>query len=277
MRASAAMIRRLPTWLMAVAVLGAAARGGVESEWKVAAAAYDGRRYEEAAAIWERALQDGADDPALWYNLGNARFKLGRIGEAVAAYRRAWRLAPRDSQILSNVRLALDAGGASPPARRWYEDMLERLSADEARILALGGWWALWLLLAAARVARSAAAAPWLRRGALAAAFVCALGAAALAHGRRLDAEHIVTATGRSAQFAPLEEARAYFTLPPGSIVSVIEQRGEWRRIRLDDREGWVRADALLALRDAASPAGGALRVRPSSSPVVPPAAGPTS
>ncbi len=252
---------------MAIAVWSATARGGAESEWTAAAAAYNERRFEDAAAIWEQALQNGADDPALWYNVGNARFQLGRVGEAVAAYQRARRLAPRDSQIRSNLQLALEAGGASPPARRWYEEMLERLSADEARALALGGWWAFWLLLAGAGAARSTVVAPWLRRGAVAAALVGALGAAALAHGRRLDAEHVVTATGCRAQFAPLEEARAYFTLPPGSIVSVIERRGEWRRIRLDDREGWVRADALLALAEAASPAGRTLRLRRSDLP----------
>jgi len=140
--------------------------------------------------------------------------------------------------------------------------MFERLSTDEARALAVGGWWAFWLFVALARAARGRPAEPWLRRGAIGAACATALGVAAMVYGRRLDAEHVVTASGRSAQFAPLEEARSYFTLPPGSLVSVLEHRGEWRRIRLDGREGWVRADALLALADAASPAGGALRLR---------------
>lgn len=247
---------------MVAAVAIAAVAVAEEPRWAAAAAAFDRGEFQEAAEIWERALQDGVDDPALWYNLGNARFRLGCLGEAIAAYRRAWRLAPRDSQIMANLQLAANSSGATLPARRWYEQLFERLSADEARVLAFGGWWALWCLVAAAWVVRATSAAPWVRRGALAGALATALGAAAMLHGRRLDAEHVVTVAGRSAQFAPLDEARAYFTLPVGSIVSVIERRGDWRRIRLDGREGWVRADALLALSEAASPSGGALLLR---------------
>ncbi|MCX7818208.1 MAG: tetratricopeptide repeat protein [Kiritimatiellae bacterium] len=250
------------TAMAVLALWFAAVAAGAEPRWPEAAAAYDGGRYAEAAAIWERALREGADDAALWFNVGNARFRLGRLGAAVAAFRRAWRLAPRDPQILGNLRLAMEAGGASPPRRRWYEEMLERLSVDEARWLGQAGWWALWGLLTAARAVGASAAAPWLRRAAVVAACAAALGGAAVWHGRRLDAEHVVVAAGRSAQFAPLDTARAHFTLPLGSVVEVVEVRGEWRRIRLDGRDGWVRADALLPVADAASAEGGALRLR---------------
>ena len=40
----------------------------------------------------------------LYYNLGNADFKLKEYGRAIASYQRGLRLAPREQDILTNLR-----------------------------------------------------------------------------------------------------------------------------------------------------------------------------
>jgi tetratricopeptide (TPR) repeat protein len=108
--------------------------------------------YAEAAQMYEQLLARSPQDAALHYNLGNARFVQGALPAALAAYERAASLAPRDADIRANLALAQQALGiaGSPStgpvaslaaiAQRW-------LTLDELALLALGGWFALGLLI----------------------------------------------------------------------------------------------------------------------------------
>ena len=60
-------------------------------------------KFADAANTYEKILQTGAQSPALLFNDANAEFKAGNLGRAIAAYRRAALLAPRDTEIRSTV------------------------------------------------------------------------------------------------------------------------------------------------------------------------------
>src|ERR1017187_2059370 len=60
-------------------------------------------KYSDAANRYGIILQSGGVSPALLFNAGNAEFKSGHLGKAIAAYRRAELLAPRDSEIRANL------------------------------------------------------------------------------------------------------------------------------------------------------------------------------
>ena len=66
-----------------------------------------------AAALgqYEQLLQNYPNDPHLYYNIGNCYFKMGSKGLAIANYYRAFRLAPRDTDIRHNLGLALAQAG----------------------------------------------------------------------------------------------------------------------------------------------------------------------
>jgi tetratricopeptide (TPR) repeat protein len=68
-------------------------------------ALYNESRYTDAIATYEEALSS-VHHPALYYNLGNAYFKLGRMGKAILNYRRARFLTPRDKEITANLEFA---------------------------------------------------------------------------------------------------------------------------------------------------------------------------
>src|SRR6266699_3597580 len=67
---------------------------------------YEEGKFTEAAAAYEKMLQQGRASPALYFNLGNAFFKAGQVGRAVLNYRLAERLAPRDPDIRANLKFA---------------------------------------------------------------------------------------------------------------------------------------------------------------------------
>jgi len=68
--------------------------------------AYTEQNYEEAVGFYEKVLDKGLESPELYYNLGNAYYKLHDIASAILNYERAKQLAPNDEDIQYNLELA---------------------------------------------------------------------------------------------------------------------------------------------------------------------------
>jgi tetratricopeptide (TPR) repeat protein len=78
--------------------------------------------YRESAALLESLLADGFQNGAVYYNLGNAYFRAVEYGRAIAAYRKAKALRPRDPYLEANLRQALSLAPGrlpEPPAPWW--------------------------------------------------------------------------------------------------------------------------------------------------------------
>ncbi len=88
--------------------------------------------YAEAIEIYESIRESGVEDGVLYYNLGNAYFKSGRLGLAIVSYERALKLLPGDDDVRANLAFAntLVSGGlAEPPlplAIGWIVDSYRR-------------------------------------------------------------------------------------------------------------------------------------------------------
>ena len=61
----------------------------VAADFSSANELYAKGKFADAATAYEKILQTGASSPALLLNAGNAEFKAGHLGRAIAAYRRA--------------------------------------------------------------------------------------------------------------------------------------------------------------------------------------------
>lgn len=202
-------------------------------------------KYEEAAARYEALdLESGA----VLYNLGNAWFRAGQRGRAVAAYRRAQRYRPGDPYVEANLAQALRTD-AEAPAKGvlahvfFWQDWLSYPA--KFRWLSLAATLA-FLLALLARFRRAWRPALW---GALVVTALLA-GSAALAWHDVAGTTHGVTTTpdlvarkGNAETFEPA------FTepLPEATEFTVIEARRDWLHVRLSGGlEGWIRrADAV--------------------------------
>lgn len=78
---------------------------------------YQEERYPEAIQVYESMRASGVEDGVLYYNLGNAYFKSGRLGLAIVSYERASKLMPGDEDLRANLAFAdeLVSGGVEPP------------------------------------------------------------------------------------------------------------------------------------------------------------------
>jgi tetratricopeptide (TPR) repeat protein len=221
---------------------------------------YEDGQFAAAAARYQALVDAGAQDGHLYYNLGDAYFKLGDLGRAVLNFRRAQRLLPRDDDVAANLRLArsqtvdrIDVGDEGA-----LVDLVRRVvgwtTLDEAATLAL----AVWLLLCGLLIS----AILWQRRRRLllylAVVVAVLLFFGVLSLGIRLLDERgqppaVVVAEEVALRSGPGEDYLTEFTLHAGAEVRVVERRGGWVRIALPgDLQGWAPGEAVteVAPRD---------------------------
>jgi hypothetical protein len=225
---------------------------GLRQQFLEAGRAYDEGRFPEAVRLYEDLIRGGHVSMEVLYNLGSAHAGDGRLGRAVLSYRKAWRLAPRDPDINANLRLALQAAGASEAELTGAEIVFTRLSEREWAGVAMAAWWTtcLFLSLALLRSERSI----FLRAAAVAAvlAFAALLGLRTW-RGFERHPELVVLDDTRNALQAPQDSASPRFPLPEGSVVRAREYQGEWVRVSSGQLTGWIRrADCAPVLPEAA-------------------------
>jgi tetratricopeptide (TPR) repeat protein len=71
-----------------------------------AAAWYQQNRYSEAIEAWQTILDKEGANAELYYNLGNAYFKLEETGKSILYYEKARLLSPEDDDIQHNLEIA---------------------------------------------------------------------------------------------------------------------------------------------------------------------------
>lgn len=219
------------------------------------------RLYQEgdfggAAESYEAVLEGGFESAEVYYNLGNAHFRLGEIGHAVLNYERAARLNPRGDDIQANLALV----------GRMLQDRIEPL--PRFWVLSVVDWWMtliprgwLGLIVALCYITLGVAAVllvlgrPRRWRVALGRAVYASLSATVLLGGTLLARE---TGLGRPEEAvvmpaearvlsAPSEEGGlTVFTVHEGTTVRIDRRADEWAEIVLaDGKVGWLPLSVL--------------------------------
>lgn len=220
-------------------------------DFKSASVLYDGGKYAAAAAAFEQITPKTA---AVYFNLGNAHFRLEQLGRAVLDFERARQLSPTDPDILANLRFAEERLGvadvnspAKPLARFWESLTGSRTIGQWARYEVVGVWLTVALVAGAIWL-------PRLRTGFVIIAVVAggwlALTAGILVCRVTAPPDAIVLNSKTEARFAPLSDATVHFQLGEGTKVCLREDRGQWWLVeRADSQQGWIKADAAERVR----------------------------
>ncbi len=104
--------------------------------WTEGNTAYAEGRYAEAVTAYDSILRSGKQSAMLYYNLGNAYFKQGKIGLALVNLYRAERLAPDNDDIKYNIKIvstyAQDKIEQVPEffVNRWVRTLRSTLSSN---------------------------------------------------------------------------------------------------------------------------------------------------
>jgi tetratricopeptide (TPR) repeat protein len=76
----------------------------VEHWFEQANRAYAKGQFDSAASYYERIIESGLENAAVFFNWGNALYRLKKPGPARLAYEKAARLDPNDPDIAANIR-----------------------------------------------------------------------------------------------------------------------------------------------------------------------------
>lgn len=209
-----------------------------------------------AAASYEAILAGGFESAEVYYNLGNAHFRLGSVGLAVLNYERAARLDPRSGDIQANLELVgqMLQDRIEPLPRFWVLSVIdwwmtliprERLGPLVALCYLALGVATVLLVLGRPRGWHSA-----LRRAVYASlAATVLLGGTLLARETGLGQpdEAVVMASEARVLSAPSEEGGlTVFTVHEGTRVRIDRRAEDWAEIVLaDGKVGWLPLAAI--------------------------------
>jgi len=250
-------MRRRAVGLVAfLAVLLSAEALAQESFFEDGNRLYQQGDYQAALDSYLRIIDSGLESGALHYNIGNAYFKLHRLGEAILHYERAARLSPGDEDVRANLELArsLTVDEVTPLPRFWPFRAIDwwvgLLPRGWLALLVGAGYVGAMVGLVVMVLKRGTAAARWVRAVAIGAGVVTVIfgvNLAVLELGIGQPVEAIIMAEEVSVQSAPSDDrALQVFTIHEGTKVRVDQRSEEWVEIVLEDgKVGWVRTEVL--------------------------------
>ncbi|MCL4263490.1 MAG: tetratricopeptide repeat protein [Anaerolineae bacterium] len=216
-------------------------------------------RTAEAIRAYENLVGQGVDDANLYFNLGNAYYQAGDLGNAILNYRRAEQLAPRDGDIQYN--LALARGQVAEQLNRtpqtmvaiFLADMAGWLTLNETAVLTLLLWTVLCVVVFVVRRMGHGRRRTLLQYSLLPLMLLFLLAAFTL--GSRLKmandvAEAVIVAQVADVYAGPGEQYGSDFQLHGGAEVALYQTRGDWAQIGAPGAalRGWVNEAAVTAV-----------------------------
>lgn len=220
--------------------------------------AYAQERYQQAAKVYEQLLKHGVSAD-LYYNLGNAYYRMDNIPQAVLNYERALLLSPGDEDIRLNLQLARSktVDKIVPESEMffvtWYRSLVSQQSVDAwARTGLLSLVVAIVLALA-----YLFANALWLRKvgffGGTLFLLLFALSNLFAWQQKRALAERtgaVVMQSAVTVRSTPSDNGTDLFVLHEGTRVTITDgSMSGWKKIRVaDGKEGWLETKQIAII-----------------------------
>ncbi len=205
--------------------------------------------YRESAAILESLLSDGFRNGAVYYNLGNAYFRAGEYGRAIAAYRRALPYRPRDPYLQANLRQALSvAPGRLPePPPPWWTHVLfwSGWMSFPGKVHAAFAGYLLAALLAVVALLLRRPRVYWLSAALAVVAVVLSI-EAGLAHANMVHTRRAVVTGETTARKGIGKDYEPAFDQPlkDGAEFTIVAENGNWVLGRFEGiGTGWLRKE----------------------------------
>ena len=212
------------------------------------------KNYKKSIELYERIIDSGQGNSTVFYNLGNAYYRLGDIGHAIWAYKHANKFSPRDKDITHNLKIAeaktLDR--INPPPLFIFHDFYRKIKSSMTmfELVSLGG--ILSFILSLIWIKQSFAGK---KIGLSKNIFQLVLVLLIIVHVFILDmifekkkiVSEAIVVEKFDAQSGPFfGDNKVLFQINSGSIVEVLEEKNDWSEIILiDGKKGWVLSNIL--------------------------------
>jgi tetratricopeptide (TPR) repeat protein len=217
--------------------------------------AYTEGKYNNAVELYQKIIDGGFESAALYYNLGNAYFKVSDMASAILYYEKSLKLRPGDENTVFNLRVAqtkiIDKIEELPQPffKRFWADLRTFFSVNTWGVLSIIGI-ALTLLCTAFYLLASRV---WMRKltfwlGSLflVITFMSFIVAWSQYSHIQSTPEAIIFNPTVQVKSSPDANSTDIFVIHEGTKVRITDQLGEWNEIRIANGSvGWVKASAM--------------------------------
>jgi tetratricopeptide (TPR) repeat protein len=211
---------------------------------------YQQKQYDKAAESYEKVLSSGYESDVLYFNLGNAYYKLGKLGYAILNYEKAHKLNPRDEDIQYNLRIAsartVDKIDEMPKLFlvKWWDILVNMFSVSNWTMFA----GLFYLILLGSIILYFFAKKPVQQKTALFSglcSFLCLLLVSVLLVSKIKNDTSIkyavVVEQAVSVKNSPDENGGDAFIIHEGIKVNLEDEVGNWIKVKLPDgKVGWL-------------------------------------
>jgi tetratricopeptide (TPR) repeat protein len=219
---------------------------------------YKNGKYQQAINSWMKILDNGEHSAELYFNLGNAQYKLNHIGPSIYYYEKALQLSPNDQDIKNNLAFAenarIDSIEPLPQTvfSKWYNSISSIFTFEGWAVLAVAFSLFFVALFLFYYFAFSEKRKRLLFVSSMFAGFllVASLTMAFLTYGDySKNQPAVIFASEIEVKTEPSMGSNVAFTLHEGTKVQILAQDGNWFRISLaDGKDGWIPSSDLKQL-----------------------------
>ncbi len=212
---------------------------------------YAAGHFQEAVNGYETLVRSGEWSANLFYDLGNAYFRVGDFGRAILNYERALALDRHHPEADANLRIVRDEARALEMQSNWPDRYFQFGSLDQYSVVAAVAFWlGMFCFFRLIFRRRRSAAIITLSILFFSISVIAAFAIYKLENGNSGRALAIVTGSGVEARFATADSANSILALPPGSEIKILSTRGDWIYAALPNNlRGWLPAKSAESVR----------------------------
>jgi tetratricopeptide (TPR) repeat protein len=248
-------IKKYMVLLLLMAVSFSAAAVNPDSLMVRANRAYERQQYDSAVNMYQQVLKMGLVSPKLYFNLGDAYFRLKDMPSAILYFEKAKKLAPNDEDIQYNLNLANtmipDKIEKVPEMflKRWWNYFYELFDANTWAILSLVVF-AVFVLFVGIFILSQGRNARKISFFAGILMLLISVAAFALASQKKYYLIHhneaIIFTPTITAKSSPTPNAVDLFVIHQGTKVHLLDEVDGWEKIRLQNGSiGWLPKNAM--------------------------------
>ena len=241
--------------ILSLAALTMKAQTQNEQWFEQANATYNAGNYDSAMMFYEQILATDVESVPLYYNMGNAYYKMREYPMAIYCYEKALKLDPSNDDVRTNLEIAnlaiVDKIEPVPQSFivKGWNGLKHKLSGDEWAYVSIGTFA---LLLVAVYLFLRARRTAWRKLGffgGIVVFIVLALSvlfAAQLKHAVSKQDHAIVMTPTVTVKSSPNEASVDLFVLHEGTKVTLLDEADGWNKIRIANGSvGWLQADFM--------------------------------
>ncbi len=217
---------------------------------------YEEKDFDSAIQTYTTVLNQGMESASLYFNLGNAYFKKGNLGQAIVNFLRAKRLNPSDEDIIHNLAFAKQfsrvqmEGVQLNPIKTLFVSIVDSYRLDTLA-WASSGCFVLLVLFLIVRFGVGVSNAAT-RLGIVLSLLALVMSVSLTTFKYRHDfltRRGVITTEEAPVQTGPTDQSDIELQGAPGLVVEILAETSDYYNVLFENkRRGWIKKDLVTEI-----------------------------